>query len=318
MNKSIIILSALLLILACKEKANAQNLVLNPSFEDSTQVYHVSGSPHLYDFSPSSLSLKIMFSQKNIRSTKLQEIVFNMIKPVHGNSILGIGHWADTSDVLALKLADKLQKDSFYELSIFALNNYVHAKNPTKRFVLSVSDKRACGSPLLFSEPNGLSNKKWKRYAVKFRATGAERYVVLGSGASAINLGLGYNNPMFDQVVLQKTTPPKTTLPENVTFDQTSSQLKPEAYPMLDEWVTLLSANPSTVLSITGHTDNQGSEAPNRQLSLDRANAVKAYLLSKGVKPEQMKTQGAAASKPIANNKTEEGRSKNRRVELEF
>ena len=66
-----------------------------------------------------------------------------------------------------------------------------------------------------------------------------------------------------------------------------------------------------------GHTDSVGSAAYNQKLSLKRAEAVKAYIISKGIEPNRVYTEGKGAKQPIADNKTKAGRSKNRRVEIE-
>ena len=66
-----------------------------------------------------------------------------------------------------------------------------------------------------------------------------------------------------------------------------------------------------------GHTDSIGSDAYNQKLSVRRAEAVKAYLVSKGVEPNRVYTEGKGEKQPVASNKTKEGRAKNRRVEIE-
>ena len=71
-------------------------------------------------------------------------------------------------------------------------------------------------------------------------------------------------------------------------------------------------------ISVTGHTDSVGSDAYNQRLSQRRADAVQAFLIEKGVKPERIRTDGKGESSPIATNATAEGRSANRRTEIEF
>ena len=71
------------------------------------------------------------------------------------------------------------------------------------------------------------------------------------------------------------------------------------------------------VIVLVGHTDSVGNDAYNQKLSVRRAEAVKAYLVSKGVEANRIYTEGKGESQPVADNKTAEGRAKNRRVDVE-
>jgi OOP family OmpA-OmpF porin len=103
---------------------------------------------------------------------------------------------------------------------------------------------------------------------------------------------------------------------EGVYFDVNKAVIKPESYSILDEAAQTLKDYPNMVVEIGGHTDSTGSAALNARLSLQRAQAVKRYLVSKGVPEAQLKVQGYGPSKPIADNATPEGRAKNRRIEF--
>ena len=101
-----------------------------------------------------------------------------------------------------------------------------------------------------------------------------------------------------------------------VLFDFDSAEIKSEAYPMLNEASDILKKNPELNVEIDGHTDNIGPADYNMKLSERRANAAMEYFISKGVDAKRLTIKGFGITKPAANNDTEEGRAKNRRVEL--
>jgi OOP family OmpA-OmpF porin len=109
----------------------------------------------------------------------------------------------------------------------------------------------------------------------------------------------------------------KVTLAADVFFDFDKAVLKPEGKTKLDELVGKLKAVNLEVIIAIGHTDNIGSKEYNQKLSVRRAEAVKAYLVSKGIEPNRIYTEGKGLTQPIADNRTAEGRAKNRRVEIE-
>ena len=112
-------------------------------------------------------------------------------------------------------------------------------------------------------------------------------------------------------------TAEKVTFAADAFFDFDKSVLKPEGKAKLDDLTSKLSAINLEVIIAVGHTDAIGSDAYNQKLSVRRAEAVKAYLISKGVEANRVYTEGKGKKQPIADNKTAEGRAKNRRVEIE-
>jgi outer membrane protein OmpA-like peptidoglycan-associated protein len=100
------------------------------------------------------------------------------------------------------------------------------------------------------------------------------------------------------------------------SFDFRSSDLKPEAKAQLEKVVETIAKNPSVNIRVEGHTDSVGSEKRNERLSRLRALSVKAFLVEHGVEESRISTKGFGSSKPIADNKTEEGRAQNRRVDI--
>lgn len=101
-----------------------------------------------------------------------------------------------------------------------------------------------------------------------------------------------------------------------INFDTGKSTIKPEANPIIEQIVQLLKSNPELKLSIEGHTDNVGNPKSNKVLSDDRANAVMTAIIAQGIDGKRLSALGHGQDKPVADNKTEEGRAKNRRVEL--
>ncbi len=107
-----------------------------------------------------------------------------------------------------------------------------------------------------------------------------------------------------------------TIVLRNLFFDTKKYDVKPESEVELDKVVQLLQDNPTVKIQIEGHTDNIGTAVDNQKLSEARAKATINYLIKKGIRAERLIAKGFGASKPIADNKTEEGRSQNRRTEL--
>lgn len=103
---------------------------------------------------------------------------------------------------------------------------------------------------------------------------------------------------------------------KNIYFETNSENLKSESYGNLDKLVLIMNKFPEARLIVEGHTDSDGDDDYNMNLSQRRANAVKAYLVSKGVSESRIAAKGYGETMPVASNKTDEGKAKNRRVEL--
>ena len=109
----------------------------------------------------------------------------------------------------------------------------------------------------------------------------------------------------------------KVTYAADAFFDFDKSVLKPEGKAKLDDLVGKVKGINLEVVIAVGHTDSVGSDAYNQSLSVKRSEAVKAYLVSKGIEKNRVYTEGKGEKQPVADNKTKEGRAKNRRVEIE-
>ena len=109
----------------------------------------------------------------------------------------------------------------------------------------------------------------------------------------------------------------KVTYAADAFFDFDKAVLKPEGKAKLDDLVGKIQGINLEVIIAVGHTDSVGSDAYNQKLSVRRSEAVKAYLVSKGIEKNRVYTEGKGEKQPVADNKTKEGRAKNRRVEIE-
>lgn len=103
---------------------------------------------------------------------------------------------------------------------------------------------------------------------------------------------------------------------QNLTFGNEDATLAKSSYSQMNELAEVLKQRPNMVIEIIGHTDSRGDFAYNQELSLNRADAVRDYLIKKGVVPTQIMISGEGETKPIADNRTREGQKLNRRVEM--
>jgi len=102
----------------------------------------------------------------------------------------------------------------------------------------------------------------------------------------------------------------------NIQFEFNSGVLKTTAYPILDKAVIEMKKDPSVKFSLKGYASAEGTDAHNMQLSIDRANAVKTYLINSGINGDNLTANGYGEANPVADNSTEDGRVLNRRVEI--
>jgi outer membrane protein OmpA-like peptidoglycan-associated protein len=108
----------------------------------------------------------------------------------------------------------------------------------------------------------------------------------------------------------------KLDIPSDISFATGSAALNPSLLPVLDRFAQTLRENPGTTVRIVGHTDSTGSDAINDPLSVNRAASVRSYLESRGIPAGRISIDGRGSREPIADNATEAGRAKNRRVEI--
>ena len=103
---------------------------------------------------------------------------------------------------------------------------------------------------------------------------------------------------------------------DHLIFEQGKATISPKSYPGLEELMAMMKDNPKLVIQLEGHTDNQGNPKMNMELSQNRVDNVKKYLVTKGIDKDRVKTKAFGGTKPILNANSPEARALNRRVEM--
>ncbi len=178
-------------------------------------------------------------------------------------------------------------------------------------------------SKLTQKEYQGLSDEKGK-FSLRLPAGDKYEIFILGFNDStsynvleipSIKGNATYKNPFAVDIQF---LPAKSFILEDVNFETGKAILKPESFPVLDELVAYLVRKDDDRIEIGGHTDNVGKPAANILLSMERAKSVMAYVISKGIDMNRLTAKGYGMTKPIASNKTADGKAQNRRTEVKI
>lgn len=105
-------------------------------------------------------------------------------------------------------------------------------------------------------------------------------------------------------------------IPDAVTFEHGKANLKEESHSLLDQVALMIKANPDVKVRVEGHTDDTGPKAINWRLSRQRAEAVRRYIIGRGVAPARLRAEGFGPDRPLAKGNDDAARAKNRRVEF--
>lgn len=108
----------------------------------------------------------------------------------------------------------------------------------------------------------------------------------------------------------------KLNIPSDISFDSGRYDIKPQLRPILDQFASGLNNQPNTEIRIVGHTDSTGSDSVNNPLSISRAASARDHLVAAGVDGRRIQIEGRGSREPVADNQTEAGREKNRRIEI--
>jgi len=171
------------------------------------------------------------------------------------------------------------------------------------------------------SIPTGSISGRFNDSTFSFPIFGSSKYQIVATAEGYID-GTAIVDPKSmdaDRKVIRNITLTKkggSIVLDHLIFAQGKGTISPESFPSLDEVVVMLKERPSMVVQLEGHTDNQGNAKMNQELSQDRVDNVKKYLVSKGIAKDRVKTKAFGGSQPIVQGNSQEARAKNRRVEM--
>jgi OOP family OmpA-OmpF porin len=171
------------------------------------------------------------------------------------------------------------------------------------------------------SVPTGSMNGTFYDSLFKFSVFGSSKYLLMATADNYIPQTILIDPKSFegkDEITRDIILTPRgqTIRLEHLLFEQRKSEIDPQSFQELDEIAALLKENPKMVVQLEGHTDAVGNAKANMDLSEERVEAVKKYLVSKGVDKSRVKTKAFGGTKPVSKLKTPEARDLNRRVEM--
>jgi len=198
---------------------------------------------------------------------------------------------------------------------------------PVEAFVVNAKEQPRKGEMVVFfgekrnKEYTGRTDKNGK---LRMRLPAGDDYrVMMKTFSDSVSFGV-ISIPSLDEgeffsepfSVKMTYEPARNFTLDNVEFDVNKATLRAASYKELNELVEYLQWKEEQKIEVAGHTDNDGKAADNLKLSQQRAEAVRNYLLKKGIKPNRVVAKGYGASQPVADNSTAEGKQKNRRTEV--
>lgn len=171
------------------------------------------------------------------------------------------------------------------------------------------------------SIPTGSITGRFNDSTFSFPIFGSSKYQIVATADGYIDgtaivdpKNMDANRKVIRDIILTKKG--GSIVLDHLIFAQGKGAISPESFPSLDEVVVMLKERPSMVIQLEGHTDNQGNAKMNQELSQDRVDNVKKYLVSKGIAKDRVKTKAFGGTQPLVQGNSQEARVKNRRVEM--
>jgi outer membrane protein OmpA-like peptidoglycan-associated protein len=327
--------------------AISQNLVLNPSFEENDGI-----PVSMLDFKLLKKWKLIKVNAIYIHEyADYLEGSVSAINNYYGSQMPHSGHayvcffladddGKETGSLIQGQLLEPLIEGKCYYTEVY-LSCAELLSNYSSNFEFIFSDTAFSGKiknqyyqNLIPSVSNPLDNfitdkENWVKISGVFKAKGGEKYLLIGSTQKiATRIINCYGNQLCpyyldDVSVIELPFCPddefsvdSVMIFKNLNFETGKSVILESSYEELNKLVTYLNLFSELNIEISGHTDNVGTDDANQILSQDRAKSVCDYLISKGISSDRLKSSGYGSTKPIADNSTDEGKAKNRRVEF--
>lgn len=221
-------------------------------------------------------------------------------------------------------------KQLFVLLALFGMaTSYAQELKPTTtQAVLKVLVQDDKNKPLPNQAVTFISKTDKKEYSGITDASGrfsmlippaakySVRYKVFNNTQNDLEMDMPVSKNPYTFSYTLTITPPRTFTLDNVFFDSGKATLRAESNKELNELAEYMNLQKTLVIEIAGHTDNVGTAESNLKLSEERANAVKQYLVKKGIATERIQAKGYGDTQPVADNSTAAGKQKNRRTEV--
>ncbi|MBI3218385.1 MAG: OmpA family protein [Bacteroidetes bacterium] len=187
--------------------------------------------------------------------------------------------------------------------------------------VLDALNRKGIKSSIRYkSYPTGGISGRFNDSTFSFTIFGSSKYQVTAEAEGYIPLTIivdpkeSVNNKIQRNILLTSTS--RAIILDHLIFEMGRAVINSKSYSSLDEVVAMMKDNTKVVIQLEGHTDNIGNADKNMKLSQDRVEAVKKYLVSKGIDKNRIKTKAFGGTQPLSNERTEEAKALNRRVEM--
>ncbi len=206
--------------------------------------------------------------------------------------------------------------------SAFSVENNANVESKAISIqVLDINTKEPLGFWVVFNDAEGreLNKIKFEKEEPKSlpKVENATRLTFSSAGYLPVSTSVDKVASQPDPILLKPAKKGARLVLENILFDKGTSKLADsQSESSIQQLVAFLQENPTIRIRLDGHTDNIGNARLNKELSMDRAGAIRDYMVNQGVDFERIRVNGWGGSRPVADNQTEEGRSLNRRVEM--